>query len=144
VTWVKNQMTAQTDYVWGGGTSPCWEKRGSCSNVLRLDVRKKRDASFNIGEASLEVQNAESFPNALLIEILNSNWVFDDKISFAILNFSEDRETCWVERPTGGLPTKKNPAKLKDGRVALDLSLPVGQGDLGATGAKIIVTAHFE
>ena len=141
-TWVRNHVTAQTEYVWGGGTSPVWEKRGSCSNVLRLDIKKRRVAGD--GTESLERQNAESFPNALLLEVLNSNWMFDDKISFAILNFSDDRQTCWLERPTGGAPSKKSAVRLDAGRITLDLSLPVGQGTVSPTGGKLVVTAHFE
>ena len=141
-TWVKNHETAQTEYVWGGGTSPKFEKRGSCSNVLRLDLKKRRPQAQAV--ESLERQSAESFPNAVMLEVLNSNWMFDDKIGYCILNFSDDRETCWVERPTGGLPSKRAPVRLDAGRLTVDMSLPVGQGEQTPTGSKLTVTAHFE
>ena len=101
---------------------------------------------------SLERQNAESFPNSLLLEVVNSNLFIDDKLAFAVLNFSKDRKTVWVEHPANGTPSKEEPAIIADGAFTLSLARPVevsvGEGALSSrrqrSGGRLTVRIHFE
>ena len=101
---------------------------------------------------SLERQNAESFPNSLLLEVMNSNIFIDDKLAFAVLNFSKDGKTVWVEHPTNGTPSKTEPATIADGAFTLSLARPVetsvGEGTSSSrrqrSGGRLTVRICFE
>ena len=153
VNLLKTNATAKTDYVWGGGTEPSWEKSVTDgSNVLRLPWTKKLHRAYSFSEGSLELQNAESFPNSLLLEVMNSNIFIDDKLAFAVINFSKDRTAAWVEHPANGLPSKRHPALLADGAFMISLARPVevsvGEGALSSRrqrgAGQLKVRIHFE
>ena len=119
--------------------------------MQRLSWSKKLPRSNSISCSSLERQNAESFPNALLLEVVNQNFCFDDKLAFCVLNFSEDREFVWLEQPAAD-PSKKRPARIADGPITLSLAQPVevsvGEGALSSRrqrgAGKLVVCLHFE
>ena len=165
-TWVGSNASAQTEYVQSGGTDPTWESGAATAggnggnggyedprNVLVLDTKRKaRD--FDLGTASLQRQSADSVPNSLLLEVLNSNFFFDDLVAFAVLVFSDDHRTVWVHQPSGGSPAKATPACVGDGApVTVDLAMPleVGGGssaDLSTrrerSGGKLVINLRFE
>ena len=162
-TWVGSNASAQTEYVQSGGTDPTWESGAATAggnggyedprNVLALDTKRKaRD--FDLGTASLQRQSADSVPNSLLLEVLNSNFFFDDLVAFAVLVFSDDHRTVWVHQPSGGSPAKATPACVGDGApVTVDLAMPleVGGGssaDLSTrrerSGGKLVINLRFE
>ena len=141
-TWVGTNATASTDYVSGGGTEPTWE--GGDGSVLRLDIKKRHD--LELGTASLQRQSADGVKNALLLEIVNHNFFFDDLVAFAVLVFAEDHSSVWLHNPAGGTPTKREPASIGAGPITIDLSMPV-EGDVErrrSSGGKLIVCLRFE
>jgi len=168
-TWAGSNASAQTEYVQSGGTDPVWESGGATAggdggagggggyedprNVLALDTKRKaRD--FDLGTASLQRQSADAVPNSLLLEVLNSNFFFDDLVAFAVLVFSDDHRTVWVHQPSGGSPAKATPACVGDGApVTVDLAMPLEVGgsssaDLNArrerSGGKLVINLRFE
>ena len=123
-TYMKTMSQAQTDYVWGGGVSPVWDE--THKNCLVLDLRCKHALSLSSDEAApVEYAKCKTFPNAVLLEVFNSNVVFDDRVGCAILNFSEQRERAWVEHPRGGKPEKQKPVEVSDQPFMVDLTEPI-------------------
>jgi hypothetical protein len=150
---IRTNAVAQTDYVWSGGVAPNWEASAKDGgNVLRLSWKTKMQRAHSFGFGSLERQNAESFPNALLLEVVNQNFFFDDKLAFCVVNFSEDHKFAWIEHPSNGLPSKKQPARIANGPITLSLARPVevsvGEGTLSSRrqrgAGKLVVQVHFD
>eukprot|EP00937_MAST-01D_sp_MAST-1D-sp2_P002406 g2406.t1 len=110
-TSARTQRSATTDYVWGGGADPCWQSDGVQRQIV-LDLRRKSVLEADLSGLTAEHQKLRSFPRAVLLEVVNSNLLFDDRVACAILNFSEDYSTVWVEHPSGGSPTKAEPVRV--------------------------------
>ena len=122
-TYMKTMSQAQTEYVWGGGASPVWDE--THENCLVLDLRCKHALTLSSDEAApVEYAKCKTFPNSVLLEVFNSNVVFDDRVGCVILNFSDQRDLAWVEHPRGGKPGKHKPANVSDEPFMVDLTEP--------------------